>query len=451
MHVKDLNPFGSIPGRLRDVLFGRDRELLSEFLPKVGDDELVHTIDSLSPNRKLKVFRALPPERRVRVLLDLSEWSAGAVLERLTVDEVWELVSAAASDDAADIIQWLDPSVRDKVIARLRKNDDPQGLLPLLVFEEHTAGGRMKTEILKFREGQTVEEARTAIVGDREARQKSHYVYVVDRADTLSGRLSLIRMMQAQPDAPLSLVMQREISALPVDMDQEDAAIAFDEEGAIELPVVNHRGKLLGVITADDVFAVMEEEHGEDVSRMVGVHEDAHISDPVLLSSRRRLPWLGVNLVTAMIAASVIGLFSGTIERLVVLAAFMPVVAGMGGNAAQQALAVTLRSMAMGEFRHLRTLRVVVKEIAVGSLNGLLAGAAVGTLAALWTGNPLVGLVLVMAMTLTLLVAGLVGVAVPVTMRAMNADPALASTVFVTASTDIFGFFAFLGLATMLL
>jgi len=234
-------------------------------------------------------------------------------------------------------------------------------------------------------------------------------------------------------------------------LDQEEAALAFDEAGAIELPVVNHRGRLLGVITADDIFEVMEEEYGEDVSRLAGMNENAHINDPMWLSASRRMPWLGVNLVTAMLAASVVGLFRGTIEQMVILAVFMPVIAGMGGNAAQQSLAVTIRSIAVGELRHLSLVRVVAKEVLVGAMNGFLAGFVAGLLASIWTGNWAIGAVVTIAMTLNLLMAGFVGVSVPLTMRALKVDPALASTVFVTATTDVFGFFVFLGLATLLL
>lgn len=422
-----------------------------ELLPKVGDDELVHTIDQLSVENKIRVLRALPPERRVKVILDLSDWSVETVMPRLQFGEVMEVINVAESDDAADIIQWLDQSMREKVTEHLRKEGDPHGLLPLLVFDEETAGGRMKTELLRFRDVRTVEEARQSITKDKQARLKSHFIYVVDKTDTLLGRLSLVKLVQSNGGQQLKDVMDSKVTAVPASMDQEEVAIQFDELGAIEMPVVNHRNKLLGVITADDIFAIMEEEHSEDVSRMAGVHEDAHISDPVWLSARRRIPWLGVNMITAILAATVISFFQGTIERVVILAAFMPVIAGMGGNAAQQALAVTVRAMAVGEFRHLRRAKVIGKEVLVGTMNGFLAGVVVGLLASIWTGNPTIGLVIVLAMTLNLFMAGLVGVAVPLIMRSLRTDPALASTVFITATTDIFGFFVFLGLASMML
>jgi len=450
MAVRIPSPLKTM-GRLKDALLGDGDKVLLELLPKVGDDELVHTIDQLPVKHKLQVLRSLPAERRVKILLDMSDWSVESVMPRLQLEEVWEVIGAAQSDDAADIIQWLNLTIRDKVTDKLEKEGDPHGLLPLLVFDEHSAGGRMKSETLKFRGGNTIAEVRRLIAADSAARQKSHYVYVVDKADTLLGRISLIKLVQSDDAAVLTEIMDSSITALPATMDQEDAAITFDEMNAIELPVINHRGKLLGVITADDIFAVMEEEHFEDVSLMAGVHEDAHISDPIWLSARRRIPWLGVNLITAMMAATVISFFQGTIERVVILAAFMPVVAGMGGNAAQQSLAVTIRAMAVGEFRHLRAAKVIAKEVVVGTMNGFLSGVIVGFLASVWTGNWAIGAVIVMAMTANLFVAGLVGVAVPLTMRAFKTDPAIASVVVISSVTDIFGFAAFLGLATVLL
>ncbi|OIO52140.1 magnesium transporter [Candidatus Uhrbacteria bacterium CG_4_10_14_0_8_um_filter_58_22] len=451
MEIKNFGkPLGPFWRHLRGALFRHESGLLSELLPEVGDEELAHAVDSLRVRDKLVILRALPVKRRVKVLLELSDWSVRTVLPRLSLEETWSVIMAAESDDAADIIQRLYGPVRERVIARLRE-DDPHDLLTLSVFAEQSAGGRMKTELLSFRDTLTVDEVRREIVGDPMARQKSNYIYVVSQSGELLGRLSAIRLLQADSKLKLPAIMDTTVIALPAGLDQEEAALAFDEAGAIELPVVNHRGRLLGVITADDIFEVMEEEYGEDVSRLAGMNENAHINDPMWLSASRRMPWLGVNLVTAMLAASVVGLFRGTIEQMVILAVFMPVIAGMGGNAAQQSLAVTIRSIAVGELRHLSLVRVVAKEVLVGAMNGFLAGFVAGLLASIWTGNWAIGAVVTIAMTLNLLMAGFVGVSVPLTMRALKVDPALASTVFVTATTDVFGFFVFLGLATLLL
>lgn len=450
MPKQAVSPFKEIARRVRGVLFRNEDELLKELLPTTGDEELVHIIDSVSVADKLRLFRGLDVVRQGKVLNELSEYSSDSVLISLSKDEVRRMIDAAESDFAVDIIQWLTEPMRSRIINDLKKSD-PHALLPLLVFDEETAGGRMKTEILKYQETMTVSEVRKTLAKDTRARSKTNYLYIVRKDDTLLGYISPIKLLQVDAEAVLKDIVSTDIEAVPATMDQQDVALAFDEQDAIELPVVNSRNRLLGVITADDIFEVLEEEYAEDVSRLAGVSEDAHITDPILLSARRRIPWLGVNLITATAAASVVSFYADTISRIVILAAFMPIIAGIGGNAAQQALAITIRAISFGDLHHMNTMRAIAKEVLIGGLNGFLMGSVMGVLAYFWTGNAMIGVVIVLAMTLNLFAAGLAAVTVPVAMKAMKTDPALASTVFVTATTDIFGFFVFLGLATVML
>lgn len=450
MPIKPASPFRTISKRALGVIFRHEDGLLKEVLPTTGDEDLVHIIDSVQSEEKLRLFRSMPPERQGKILNELSEYSTDVILDDLAVSEIMRMIGAVESDFAVDIIQWLDDAKRARVVGELRKHD-PHGLLPLLVFGEDTAGGLMKTEILKFSSDLTVDDVRHVLAKEAQGRLKTHFLYVVDDEDVLIGHVSPLKLLQAGPKVMIQDVRMPETVTLPAGMDQEQVAKVFDEHDAIELPVVNSKGKLLGVITADDIFEVMEEEYAKDVQVMAGVSGDAHITDPVLLSARRRIPWLSVNLITMTAAAAVISLFQGTIERTVILAAFMPAVAGIGGNAAHQALAVTIRAMAFGDLHALNTLRTIGKEIMVGTLNGLITGVVMGVLVYFWTGNPMMGVVIVLAMTLNLFAAGLVGVGVPVTLKAVRKDPAIASTVFITASTDIFGFFVFLGLASIML
>jgi magnesium transporter len=276
-------------------------------------------------------------------------------------------------------------------------------------------------------------------------------VYVVDAADVLVGTLPLVRLIQAEPTAKLSEIMNAHYASVAPDVDQEEVVKVFDQHDALEVPVVGPKGRVLGIITADDVFDVMEEEYVEDISRLVGVDEDDHISDPIMTTVRRRLPWLVVNLATAILAASVVGLFEDVIGRIVVLAAFMPIVAGMGGNAATQTLGVVIRAMALGEMHKLNTWIAIWKQVAAGTLNGLANGIIMGVIAYAWTRSLPLALVMLVAMTVNLFVAGLGGVVVPVILRSLKIDPALAATVFVTTMTDVCGFFVFLGLAKLFL
>jgi magnesium transporter len=450
MPVRTVFHFKEIAGKIRSMLFSKDDAALRALLPKTGDEDIVHVVDTLPPSEKRRLFRVLPVDQRSRIILQLSDYSQETILRSLPFPDLRAMIDASESDEAVDIIQLLDDARYERVIADLRKND-PHGLLPLLVFGEETAGGLMKTEVFRFRAERTVDDVRRSLAKDLGAKPKSYNIYAIDHGEVLVGTVSLMRLLQSPGDAKLHDIMHAAVVAVPPTMDQEEVAKVFDEHNAIELPVVGPKGRVLGVITADDIFDVMEEEHGEDVARLAGVHRDAHISDPVLVSVRRRIPWLTVNLGTAIIAGSVVGAFQDTIERAVTLAVFMPIVAGMGGNAAQQALGLTVRAIAFGDLHHLNTMRAIAKEVVVGMLNGLFTGSVMGALAYAWTGDGALSGIILAAMTLNLLMAGLGGVAVPVTMKALRIDPALASTVFVTSITDTFGFFALLGLATVFL
>ncbi|MEY4744659.1 MAG: hypothetical protein RL272_604 [Candidatus Parcubacteria bacterium] len=441
--------FRELGTRVSDVLLRRNDAALKELIGKAGDEELGQLIDTMAAEQKVRTFRALPAERRAPVMDELSEYSQESVLRSLKKEELEAMIGAAESDDAVDVIQMLDDAARARVVSDLRRHD-PNGLLPLLSYGEETAGGIMKTEFTRFRGSATVEEVRRHLAS-APARRVSRQIYVVDGQDVLVGTVAPLKLLQAAVASPLSDVMHVSPPSVPATMDQEEVARLFDEHDAVELPVVGPKGKLIGIIAADDIFEVMEKEYAEDISRLVGVNEDDNVSDPVLRTVRRRLPWLVVNLATAILAAWVVTLFQGTIQKVVILAAYMPIIAGMGGNAATQTLGVVIRGLALGELHELNTARTVVSQIAAGTLNGLANGLIMGAIAYLWTGNLMLGAVILVAMTANLLIAGFGGAVVPVIMKVLRIDPALASTVFVTTLTDVCGFFVFLGLASVLL
>jgi magnesium transporter len=306
----------------------------------------------------------------------------------------------------------------------------------------------MQTELHRFVSTKTVEEVRKAIAAGN-GKPRSNIVYVVDQADALIGTLPLLHLLSLAGTSRLSEVMNTTFVALPATLEQSEVIKAFDEHNAVELPVTSAKGRLLGRITADDVFEVMEKEYAADLAGLAGVGEDDSITDPILLTVRRRLPWLVVNLATAVLAAWVVSRFQDTIQRFVILAAYMPIIAGMGGNAATQTLGVAIRAIALGELHHLNTIRSILKEIAAGALNGFANGLLMAALAMVWTGSLKLAVIIVIALTVNLFVAGLGGVAVPIAMRKMGIDPARSATVFVTTLTDVCGFFVFLGLATI--
>jgi magnesium transporter len=277
------------------------------------------------------------------------------------------------------------------------------------------------------------------------------YLYVVDERKHLVGVTSLRRLLLVSPETPLKRIMTADLITARVDMDQEEVARQVASYNLLAIPVVDEENKLVGVITVDDVIDVIKDEATEDIYRLAGVAGDERAFTPAGESLRKRLPWLGVNLVTAFLAASVVALFEGTIERITALAVFMPIVAGMGGNAATQTLTVIVRGIALGELNWGNSRKALLKEAAVGIGNGIILGLIAAAVAWATRGSPVLGLVLCAAMIINMFVAATAGTLVPLGLRAANVDPALASSVFITTLTDVFGFLSFLGLGTIFL
>ena len=277
------------------------------------------------------------------------------------------------------------------------------------------------------------------------------YLYVVDLRRHLVGVVSLRRLLLVSTETPLKRIMTTDIMSARVDTDQEEVAGIVASYNLLAIPVVDEEHKLAGIITVDDVIDVIKDEATEDIYRLAGMAGDEHISTPPAEALRKRLPWLGVNLVTAIMAAAVVALFQETISQVVALAVFMPVVAGMGGNAATQTLTVTVRGIALGELTWGNSRKALVKEIVIGLGNGLVLGFVAAGVAWAMQGNPVLGLILGLAMVLNMLVAATAGTLIPIVLRALNIDPALASAVFITTLTDVFGFLSFLGLGTLFL
>jgi magnesium transporter len=294
----------------------------------------------------------------------------------------------------------------------------------------------------------TAGEAITALQGSRDV-EVVFYLYVIDARRHLVGVVSLRRLLLVSPETPLKRIMSSDLISARVDMDQEEVARQVAAYNLLAIPVVDEENKLVGSITVDDVIDVLKDEATEDIYRLAGVSGDERAFTPALESLRKRLPWLGVNLGTAFVAAGVVALFETTIDLFPVLAIFMPIVAGMGGNAGTQTLTVVVRGIALGELTWGNSRKALLKETLVGIGNGVALG--IGAALVVWAtrGNPVLGMVLGMAMIINMFVAAAAGTLVPLGLRAVNIDPALASSVFITTMTDVFGFFSFLGLATI--
>jgi len=282
-------------------------------------------------------------------------------------------------------------------------------------------------------------------------REGAFYVYVVDDHEHLVGVVPLRRLITADPATPVHAIRQPDVLSVPADMDQEEVARLVTKHNLLAVPVVSRDNRLLGTITVDDVIDVIHEEATEDIHRLGGVAADENIFDPAPRVVRRRLFWLLVNLPTALLAATVVGLFEPSIQALAALAVFMPIVAGMGGNAGIQTFTVIVRAIALGDLTLANTRRVLLREALIGLANGAGTGLVAGLVAYLWKGDPLLGLILGLAMVTNMLVAALAGTLVPVALKLLRVDPAVASGVIVTTFTDCAGFLSFLGLATLFL
>jgi magnesium transporter len=362
-------------------------------------------------------------------------------------EEIAKLAQDIPSDDAAALIDHLPEELSAAVLHLMRPKES--GVVEnLLEYAERTAGRIMNPNVFALNEDITVGEAITEIQSSRDV-EMVFYLYVVDERRHLVGVVSLRRLLLVSPETPLKRIMTADITSARVDMDQEEVAQQVAAYNLLAIPVVDAENKLVGIITVDDVIDVIKDEATEDIYRLAGVAGDERAFTPAAESLRKRLPWLAINLLTAFFAAAVVGLFEGTIDLFPVLAVFMPIVAGMGGNAGTQTLTVIVRGIALGELSWSNSRKALLKEVLVGLGNGVVLGATAAAVVWIVRGSPTLGLVLGMAMIINMFVAAAAGTLVPLGLRAANVDPALASSVFITTMTDMFGFFSFLGLATV--
>jgi magnesium transporter len=411
--------------------------------------DLADVLAALDDDERVTVVQALPPELSSQALAELPEDAhAEETLAALSPSRAAEIVGELEDDDAAGILRELEPHTQELI---LQKVEDRAEVERLLRYDEETAGGRMTTHLVTVRDTATAAEALDEIRRQSEEVEDFYQVFVVDADRRLVGILPFKSLVVSRPERLIGEFMaDADISVKP-DLDQEEVARVMARYNLPSVAVVDDNNRLLGRVTFDDVIDVVEAETTEDLLKFGGVSPDEELAAAWTESVRSRLPWLYVNLLTACIAGSVVYFFQGTLQRAVVLTVWMPIIAGMGGNAGTQALAVTVRRLALGLIPQHRFASVVGKEVLVGVTNGLAIGVVVGGLAALLGEQPMLGLVVFLAMTANLLVAGFAGAFIPIVLERLGVDPAIASSIFVTTFTDSFGFFLLLGLAGWLL
>lgn len=382
----------------------------------------------------------------------VSELEPGFVphmLDLLPENELVAAIQAMSPDDAVDILSAL-PNGKQKDIFDKLTGNQKVAVGKLLGFAADTAGGIMTTDFVSVSEDRSVAEV-IEHLRQQEKRPEVFYIYVTDEHQKLVGVVSFRELVLSKPETRLIDIMHRDPVAVWAGKSQESVAGMIAKYNLLALPVVDENHRLIGQISVDDAIDVLYEEASEDIFHLGRLGQEEHVSTPVLVSTRRRAPWLLLNLGTALLAAATVSLFTETIGAYVVLAAMMPVVAGMGGNAGTQSLTVVVRALALGEVDWRLGGRVLLKEASVGLLNGLINGTVIGLVAWLWYGNPVLGIIMTLAMIGNLFLAGFFGAVVPLTLRRLGLDPALGSSIFVTTATDVGGFTVFLGLATILI
>jgi magnesium transporter len=429
---------------LRHGAYPQVRKIVEKTLPADIAPVLPLLIEE---DRKRILSLLIETGKAARALLDLDQTDLDEIVNAIDDNTLAAICSSSAPDDAADLLDALDEERRQRVLELLGATQGAK-LESLLEGEEETAGSLMTTEFLALNEDLTVGEAIDAI-RHYPRKESFFYVYCVDGEGHLVGVLSLRSLILASADARIKDIMVQSVVRTQIDSKPEEVAQIVSKYDLLSVPVVDLQNRLVGVVTVDDVLDVIQEQAEEDLLHLAGVDISERVTSPARASFRTRFPWLAINLLTAFLAASVVRAFQGTIEKWAVLAAFMPIVAGMGGNAGTQTLTVFVRALALGEVDWQSGLRPIWKEMAVGFMNGAAIGISTALIVGLWIGDWVLASILLCAMTFNLVVAGVAGGLVPLVLQRMGFDPAVSSSIFVTTFTDVAGFFSFLGLATI--
>jgi magnesium transporter len=423
---------------------------LTALLEPLHAADIADLLEQIGPTERRDLLRLWSGEMDGEILSEIDEAIREEVIEHLPPEVLAEAVRTLDSDDVVDILEDLEEPQQEAILDALDM-DDRVAVEQAMAFPEGSAGRLMQREVVVAPQDWTVGEAIDYLRETKHLPDQFYHVVLVDPRMRPVGYVTLGRILSARREVALRDLMEESFRTIAVTDEEGDVAYIFNQYHLISCPVVDADGRLVGVITIDDAMSVLDEEHEEDMLRLAGVGDEASLSDGAFETVRRRLPWLVVNLFTASLSALVITQFEETISRLVLLAALMPIVASTGGIAGTQSLAVAVRALATRDLTRANARRVVMRELGAGFLNGLSLALILGFGGALLFGDPALGLVLAAAMIVNQVVAALGGVMVPLTLERFGLDPALASGTFVTTLTDVMGFFAFLGLASLVL
>ncbi|MFO7594408.1 MAG: magnesium transporter [Pseudomonadota bacterium] len=435
---------------LHSALQQDDIEQIRQILHELHPAEIALLLESLPHDQRTIVWEQVDPTFDGDILLYVNDNLRASLIRDMESHELVAAAESLAPDDLADLL----PEMPEDVIQQILQNLDQQHrerLEAVLPYPEDTAGGLMNVDTITIRADISLEVVMRYLRFIGTLPETTDNLVVVDREGKYLGLLPLTTLLTENPSARVGKVMYREVDGISADTPAQDVASLFEHRDLVSAPVVDENGKLLGRITIDDVVDVIRDKADHDFMGMAGLTEEEDIFAPVIASSRRRAIWLGLNLLTALLASWVIGLFGATIEKLVALAVLMPVVASMGGIAGSQTLTLVIRAMALGQVSTSNARRLLNKELTVGLLNGLIWSIVLALVAGFWFNSSALAVVIGAAIIINLFVAALSGATIPLLLRKMGADPALAGSVVLTTITDVIGFFAFLGLAALFL
>ena len=431
------------------ALASGNRVNLTEVLEPLHPADIADLIEQLSTTDRARFIRLYDKEFYGEILAEIDEHIREEVISELSPDVLAEAVRDLESDDVVDLVEDLEEEQKETILGALDEGDRV-AVKSLLSYPEQSAGRLMQREVVIAPEHWSVGMAIDFLRNNANLPEQFYHIVLVDPRLHPVGNVSLGKLMSSKRSVLLKEIIEDAFQVIPADQDEADVAYAFNQYHLISAPVVDRENRVVGVITIDDAMVVLDEELEEDIMLLAGVG-DSSVSDTIIETVKGRLPWLTVNLVTAILASIVIAQFEATIAQFVALAILMPIIASMGGNAATQSLTVAVRAIATKDISSTNIGRVIRREIGVGILTGLIFAVSMGLIGIFWFGTAMLGVVIAISMLINLIVANLAGTTIPVILEKLGIDPALASGAFVTTVTDVVGFFAFLSIAGILL
>lgn len=434
---------------LYDLLDRKELKKIKKTLSELHPADITLIINDSPSEYQLPIFLSLSTQTASDVLLELHSEVKENITNNLARTKLLGIIDQMDSDEQVDLIAELDEDKKNEILNNILDKEDKKIIKEFLTYNEDSAGGLMKSEVISVNQKFTVSQVIEFIGKNYEEVENLYYIFVVDDKNHLIGHVNLAKLIVAKKSRSVGEIVEKDNFSAHVNMDQEKVAHIFRKYDIYSLPVVDDNGILRGRITVDDIIDVIDEEASEDVYKMVGLENEDKVFTSPFNSVRKRLPWLSLNLLTAFLVSSIVGIFEQTISQLSYLAVLMPIVAGLGGNSGTQTLTVIVRGIALGDLTIHNTYKAIVKELTVGIINGFIIGSFAMIVAFLFKKNIMLGVVLGIAMISNMFIASVVGSIIPVIIKKLKFDPALASSILITMLTDMGGFVSFLGLATI--